>query len=243
MREETETLVRNTMPRSLQRYLYRVRWGYTKVPIWLQRCLYEVWGRKVTEAEKELRAVFIHIPKNAGSSITEAIFRKRVGHRAIRTLKIHEHKLIENLLTFTFVRNPWDRFLSAYKFFEQGGLNAADKKWATENLAVFGGFREFTLALRDRQFAKTILWQKHFRPQSFWIVDQAGNLCVDYIGRFEQLEDDFRTLCSILGIKRNLKHLNGGEHESYTTYYDGESVRIVRDIYEKDIEMFGYDFQ
>ena len=109
-------------------------------------------------------------------------------------------------------------------------------------------------------------------PQAEFLCDEDGRLMVDFVGRFESLDDDFRVVCSRLGlapcrlprlnqsrsllrrdvsaseIAANLRDLlsptrRRNTFESYVDYYDDETREFVADFYRKDIETFGYSFE
>jgi uncharacterized protein YpuA (DUF1002 family) len=107
-----------------------------------------------------------------------------------------------------------------------------------------------------QEWLKTVLVPGNSRltvePQLSWITDDQGNVAVDYIGRFENLPSDFNkvldkvnqthTLPSrSLWTQRRLNASDGAKH--YSHYYDDETLEIVRKLYEKDIEYFGYTFE
>ncbi len=66
---------------------------------------------------------------------------------------------------------------------------------------------------------------------------------IDFIGRFENLEEDFQYICEKIGLSNiKLPHENITRHKHYTKYYNNETREIVAEIYAKDIKNFGYNF-
>jgi hypothetical protein len=72
--------------------------------------------------------------------------------------------------------------------------------------------------------------------------DPFGN--VDYVMRFENLADDFRTVCGTLGISpTTLPRYNRSSREHYSKYYDEELRELVHARFAAEIERFGYIFE
>jgi len=66
---------------------------------------------------------------------------------------------------------------------------------------------------------------------------------IDFIGRFENLQQDYDVVCDKIGMpSKKLQVFNSTPHKHYTEYYNDETVGIVAELYSKDIEYFGYKF-
>ena len=63
---------------------------------------------------------------------------------------------------------------------------------------------------------------------------------VDFVGKMENMQKDFSYVAMKLGCKKELEKVNVGERKSYASYYNNETREIVRRVYAKDIELFGY---
>jgi hypothetical protein len=74
------------------------------------------------------------------------------------------------------------------------------------------------------------------------LVDEHGRLLVDFVGRYERLEADFREICHRLNICAQLKSLNFSRHGDYRNYYDRRTAKFVADHFRDDIERFDYTF-
>jgi hypothetical protein len=195
------------------------------------------------------RFLFVHIPKTAGNSI-QSILRdysedelvalrgeqdgiERFGLRNPK-YKIKKHSTLAeykaalgevqfgDLYKFTCVRNPWDRMVSYYFT-------------PTQNMAAWD----------RKKFRKAIV--KALSVADYLRLDKVeedpfGN--VDYVMRFENLADDFRTVCGTLGISpTTLPRYNRSSREHYSKYYDEELRELVHARFAAEIERFGYIFE
>lgn len=193
-------------------------------------------------------ALFMHIPKTAGISLYKAIrhpeikikghFIQNPFHRYLKdTLPHYKNKPY----VFTFVRNPWDRLVSAFFYLNQGGRNHSDKSDSRKYLKKYHG--NFETFVKKGIGEGKVFEQLHLKPQYVWICNDEGNLLTDYIGHFESLQEDLDRISKETGILfEPLDHHNSSSHKHYYDYYNDETQAIVAKAYKKDIELFGYQF-
>ena len=185
------------------------------------------------------KTIFIHIPKTAGLSVVKAIYGD-VSGGVHRTISFYKHVLAKDLsdyFTYTFIRNPYDRLYSAYKFLEKGGMNQCDRQAFEIHLKRYSNFQDFVLNGLNKKMMRDIM---HFIPQTDFICDKKGRVLVNYIGKFENLQIDFKTLSDKLNKEIVLPHLNLNKKESFDKIFTVEMRKIVRKLYAKDFEILGY---
>ena len=84
--------------------------------------------------------------------------------------------------------------------------------------------------------------EPHFLSQHKFIVDRAGNLIVDFLGRFESIDKDFGGVRQRLRAPVELRHLLRSQRGHYRDYYSPDLADIVGERYSEDIARFGYTF-
>lgn len=199
-------------------------------------------GEKIIKEFQKSKCIFVHVPKTGGTSIKKALFGTRgAGHRSLRSYKIIFRKReFSDYFKFAFVRNPWDRVVSAYEFLRKGGMNESDKEWSNRIMPQYKGFNDFVTNWLDQ---KNIYNEVHFVPQYEFLRLGNTDPKVDYIGKFERLEKDFEKICNKLNKQCSLRHENKSSKDTeYREYYNERTRKIVGYIYEKDVELFEYSF-
>jgi hypothetical protein len=130
------------------------------------------------------------------------------------------------IFKFAIIRNPWDRIYSLWKW----GRQISNKK------------------TYDADFNLWVLntWQNeenlHRISQLEWMKDKKGNIDVDFIGRFEKLEFDWRVIQEKIGIMTPLPHLYQTKGNNYKKFYNEESIEFVRNKHKDDIVIFNYEY-
>lgn len=200
------------------------------------------------------KAIFVHIPKNAGESIETKLGIYGMRENPLNTLwGIHGKYVLQHLTAsqmkrlfiaddvfndyfkFAFVRNPWDKAVSEYHWYLRYGKPIT--------------FQDWVRAMCNRLESSNdlhVLEIGHNIPQYKFIYENDGKLLVDFVGRFEQLQHDFNSVCETLGIKDStlprLESTGSGVRRHYKEYYNNETKNIIARIYEKDIEVFCYEY-
>ena len=186
-------------------------------------------------------SLFIHVPKAAGRSVVRGLYDVRsVEHATVEWYQALDSQRYSAYFCFTFVRNPWDRLVSAYTYLCKGGgpSNQEDSEWG-QRLLQYTDFDAFVCEwLRTDTAMHHIL----FTPQHLFLSDRFGNIELDFIGRFENLAEDYRTVAERIPGAGELPHINRSNSTPYTEFYTERSRNIVAEVYARDIELFGYAF-
>jgi hypothetical protein len=94
------------------------------------------------------------------------------------------------------------------------------------------------------EFAHRFVGKRHLKPQTYWLKNTSGKINLDFIGKFERLEDDFNIVTTALGLAdTSLPHvLKAKEKADLEEVYDEPTRRLVQKAYSEEIEFFGYSF-
>jgi len=198
-----------------------------------------------------LGCIFVHIQKTGGSSVRQALSlpQNEPGkHRFATELRAGcERDVWNSYFKFAFVRNPWDRLVSWW------AMIARNAQAASEGRQQVNGFQRFILsrACTFEEFLLNCDEEYHdldgskwiFRNQIEYLSDERGELLVDFVGRFEQLDEHFAFVASRLQLPGSgIPHLNRSPRARYTDYYTPKLADLVGERYAKDVAAFGYEF-
>ena len=199
--------------------------------------------------DHELKCIFLHVPKSAGTSLTKSIYHSKSFHIPVIRYKAVDAEKFDTYFKFCFVRNPFDRLLSAYEYLEikcHSDMSFPDHRWAASNLSIYRDFEEFVLSLEDSKIRNRIGTYIHFRSQLDWIsdTDAARSILADFVGRYETILQDYERLQVRLNVAESLSVVRKTPNQKdYRRSYSTRMVDIVGDMYSEDIDRFGYSFE
>lgn len=207
------------------------------------------------------RFLWVGIPKCATRSLLTALFREPSFDYQCREVtsplsSLCQDPQIGGYFKFAFVRNPWARVVSCYENKINGprsGL-AADIARRSPELHEGMSFEQFVEFLTQGIGGADKRADRHWLSQHLMLCDSQGDLLVDYIGKFESLEQDLADAFGRLELPPpELPHLNtrfgwtAGEEAAfdpyhYRTFYTDRTRALIENRYARDIELFGYNY-
>ncbi|MFM8497706.1 MAG: class I SAM-dependent methyltransferase [Planctomycetia bacterium] len=180
--------------------------------------------------------LFIHVPKAAGSSFSLALYGRSFGHHTLAEWQANYPRSTANLRTIAVVRDPVDRFLSAFRYLKQGGMNAADARFARDVIGSSSTCSQFAQALLTPDVASRALDSGfHFRRQVDFLRDRSGRIAIDLLVPFERLDAAAPHVACVIGRPFTLPRVNEtpGAREQLTD----EARTIVERIYADDVRI------
>ena len=173
---------------------------------------------------QEHKAIFIHIPKNAGTSI-EALFANSsfivqpYKHANIHEIKKKFPKVYDSYRKFTIIRNPYDKMVSWYFYLKK-------------QMDVDYDVLEFSEWVKE----PSKLWHANdpayfLDPQHTWVDDTVALI------KYENLDAE---LNQFFGKEINLPVTNKSDHNHFSDYYDEDSSNVIYNRYKEDFKKYNY---
>jgi len=194
---------------------------------------------------KDKQFVFFHIPKTAGGSMTALLSKytdkqidikdkskqgwmtryhvntKKQSFNSMHSFvdpNYNDHNC-KDMFSFSFVRNPYTRIISLYKFLKR-----------YKHLTFLG-------------FCQYLNVNKQVNVNQYKYLTLQNEIPLDFVGRYENIKEDFDYVCEEIGIPERYIDL-GFEHKqdliNYKDYYCDESKKIIDEIFDMDFKTFDY---
>ena len=174
---------------------------------------------------EEHKAVFVHIPKNAGTSI-EALFANNsfkiqpYKHANIHEIKKKFPEIYNSYRKFTIIRNPYDKMVSWYFYLK--------KQVGIDNKII-----EFSKWIKEPSKLWHINDPAYFLdPQYTWLDDTVTLI------KYENLDEE---LNKFFGKDINLPITNKSDHNHFSDYYNKDSSDIIYNRYKEDFKKYNYN--
>lgn len=173
--------------------------------------------------------IFLHPNRCGGKSIENIIWKRPAQHKSSdhslpKDFVKHYGITVWNMyFKFGFSRNPWDRIASLY-YYRKNNL----RKFPFSNLLEYLKFGEEEFKL-------------DFIPQVTWFY--LENEPINFIGRFENYDNDYANLCRLLNLDSNLPKLNSSlNRRPYRELFGKKEKSLVEKLFQADINTFNYNF-
>ena len=220
-----------------------------------------------------MNGVFIHIPKNAGSSIEEILPEicpcfKHSPAREVQNI-LHDY---DARFSFAFVRNPWDRTISLFEFLKKfhkdqmrrlANVTPVISSEGNEYKRILAGDKnKFIKSLFENDFhtfIEELVLQRELKhvgvhghaqgwQQKEWITKDQ-KIIVDFIGKVENIKQDIEEVRKKFEIKTKLPWINSTvkaglqQQDLRYQYYNKTTMKLIEKAYRDDIEMFNYKYK
>ena len=157
------------------------------------------------------------------------LFNRSYDHH-VKAMELRDwipKRIFSDYYKFTFVRNPWDWHVSLYHFVLQ-----------------YKHHHEHELYKSLGSFDRYVEWRVNEHPiflKSF-VCNEQDELLVDFVGKFENLEQDFKQVANNLQLPQlELPHLKPSKHKDFRNYYSNRTRQLIYDCHRQDIALFDYE--
>jgi hypothetical protein len=208
--------------------------------------------------------LFVHIAKTGGTSVRAALqplrwrdpwyypqfLCSRLSHlsghrigskfprhsRIVAAQEMLPEEFFQKLFKFAVVRNPWDLQVSSYHHIRR------ERPHLLEHISDFDQFIRWKL---DPERPYQFHVDTSIQSQLDYLIDLQGKILVDFIGHYENLQDDFTHICRSIGVEHlRLPHKRKAtdRKKDYRSYYSDKLAELVGDYFKRDIDALGYRF-
>ena len=144
---------------------------------------------------------------------------------------------------FSFVRNPFDWVVSLYEFIRGNSNHVNYEEIKDMDFETFCQWNVDCIKNKKKNPNGT------FNTMTEFLYDENKVLLVDFIGRLENVDEDFKVIAKRLNIPLTNIHevyvpkINPSNREpDYKSYYNDNSRKIIEEGFAEDLLNFNYSF-
>jgi len=186
----------------------------------------------------EKKLLFVHIPKNAGTSVEQHLSMRESGHHTWKEYQSNFENEWESYTSFSIVRDPYTRFVSCYEYakLEKSFWHSVDGN------AIYGKHQDYETCNKHsfKNFANGLLngtinvLHPGWKQQHTWICNKDGELMIKKLLHYETLQEDMESI-GVVGLPT----INASVKEHH--HYDDSTRSVVNELYKRDFELFYRD--
>ena len=185
--------------------------------------------------------IFVMIPKCASTSIMKSFgldWNHPDAHLLNDASADDYRPTLPTYFRFSTVRNPFDRFISAWKY-----CNFTKHRSLVD--VVKNLPHQIQPTCTPDVDCEDFAYHHLVPPQHARLFDRNKQLAVNFLMRFENLQEDFDRVCDLIGRPRSvLNHENHTARLPYQAYFDDgpEARELVERLFRADLDAFGYHY-
>lgn len=188
---------------------------------------------------------FVHIPRSAGTSIGHWL-KDNKGNSSYQ--EWYNHPRLQAMdpkgVSFTVVRNPWDRIVSLYHFSKNvkvQGYPHISNEWAQNYINQINGITEWP------DFETWVVNLETFKMPEvfpFTMLTQQTHWAngLNIVLHYENLEQEFTKIQELVNCYNPLQKENSSTHDNYKYLYTSKTKDLIYKWFKEDIDTWGYEF-
>merc|ERR1719232_1893403 len=142
-----------------------------------------------------------------------------------------------NTKTFTVVRNPYDLAISEY-YCPWNGAKSSRRN-------INNWIQRKIVCNEKSDKLKSKIYSAHFLPQYDHIYNKHGKKIIDYVLKFENLDEQFQNLMKKFSLNLNLRKVNTRKVDSELGIANltNETIAMINEYYKNDFKFFNYSMR
>jgi hypothetical protein len=182
----------------------------------------------------DAQILFIHVPKNGGTSIKRALYASDPGHATVRYYDLFFPEQLESKETLAILREPTERFLSGFDFLLNGGggdvrIQRGPMRWMGQIRSI-----DALLDFLERASGDWLKVDTFVRPQWWYIADRRRVIRVRHLWLLEEGEG----LARFLGDRATTRLPHANRTKRTARHVSPEQLARLQRLYAEDYALY-----